>query len=163
MKKTNLIIVLLTIFLLIAFFILFALAYPRIMWWMLKPAQDVIAITDYRDHLAHQIVSSLFISLSAIFVGLGTYIISKKRDLKETIIGWFVLIDVAIVAMLGWLAFLKYRFIERLDNIDYSSPLGNLAIEVFFKPTDIHLYEMGIAAAIMVLLVAWIYPKKRID
>ena len=133
------------------------------MLWILKPAQDIIAITDYRDHLAHQIISSLFVSLSAIFIGLGTYMISKKRDLKETIIGWFVLIDVAIVAMLGALVFLKYRFIEYLNNIDHSSLSSNIVINPLFNPVNIHLYEMGISASIAVLLVAWIYPRKRID
>lgn len=163
MKKTNLIILLLTIFLLIAFFVLFILAYPRIMWWMLKSAQDAIAITDDRDYLTHQITSSLFVSFSAIFIGLGTYIISKKRDLKETIIGWFVLIDVAIVAMLGWLAFLKYHLIEQLAQVESSLSIENISFISFLKPADIHLYELGIAASIAVLLVAWIYPRKRID
>lgn len=159
MNKKNVTVIALTVFLLFVFFSLSWLAYPRMVWWMKKVVEDENrwAIECVFGVLQpHQIITSVAIAFSALFIGLGTYMIGKKRNLKEMVIGWFVLIDVAVVVMIGWLAFLKFRFMKVVASANEAKTLE----ESFFSVSQFTFFELGIAASVAVLLVAWMYPKK---
>jgi hypothetical protein len=161
MSKVNKIIFALTIFSFVIFVILAWMAYPRMVWWVLKAGEGKIVVDSVNAAFTHRLFSSLSIAVSAFFIGIGAYIISKKRNLKETIIGWFVLVDVALLAVIAWLVYIKYQFIQFLSNYGFGDDILAGVLSLYLS--DLGFYHMGIAAAVAVLLVAWIYPKKLED
>lgn len=158
MQKDTKIILLLTVLLFVLFAIAAFAAYPRMVWWMFKIAEGRVVTASAEELFAHRLFSSLAIAVSALFIGLGAYIISKKRSLKDTVIGWFVLIDAAVLAMIGWLVFLKYRLMKLL-SITEGNEEGVTHL-LPYQEHDLPLFQLGLAASAAVLLVAWMYPKK---
>lgn len=158
MQKNNKVILSLTVFSFILFAIAAFAAYPRMVWWVFKVAEGRVVTASAEEIFTHRLFSSLAIAASTLFIGLGAYIISKKRSLRDTVVGWFVLIDVAVLAMIGWLVFLKYRLMKSLSVTQGSEEATTYLLS--YQVHDLPLFQLGLAASAAVLLVAWMYPKK---